>query len=270
MKKCSICDLSIKEETTTCPQCGWELKLFIRMSPEDEAQYKAQLEKARQAWQLKKEQKERAENKDEKKRKIKLRLSPFKPLDYLRFLLWLLVMPQKLKAYKEKFGENDVKRMSNWLSSNLVIFPLLLLVPLSFFLQLPPLFSPFEPQPFPLFQVLSLLIGFWFLTGWLGNHSGKVVYGMSFAIAYSFFVIIIIVLIDIFIPTDINTYIFIIGIFIFVAGIIVAVSVNGVMKDIHMNHVVNDVLVGVAIGFTLSLADRLTKLNNIRKQKGKY
>jgi len=38
------------------------------------------------------------------------KLSPLNPLDYLRLIWWLLVMPQYLKAYRETFG--DEKRLA--------------------------------------------------------------------------------------------------------------------------------------------------------------
>ncbi len=48
MNKCPVCEFSVQEEATACPQCRWE---FLSMPPKDEAKYKADLEKAQQAYQ---------------------------------------------------------------------------------------------------------------------------------------------------------------------------------------------------------------------------
>ncbi len=74
MKKCPICESSLKPEITICPQCGWELKVFISMSPDDEIQYKAQLEKARQAWQVRQNTPDLKRDTFEKKDEFKQRL----------------------------------------------------------------------------------------------------------------------------------------------------------------------------------------------------
>jgi len=64
--------------------------------------------------------------KNEAKRRLLLRLSPLNPLDYLRLLWWVLVMPQNLKAYREIFSEWDDEYINKWLISTLVWLPLLI------------------------------------------------------------------------------------------------------------------------------------------------
>ena len=48
------------------------------------------------------------------------RLSPWNPLDHLRLLWWVLVTPQRLKAYRGAFGEKDERRVGRWLVSTLI------------------------------------------------------------------------------------------------------------------------------------------------------
>jgi len=57
---------------------------------------------------------------------IQTRLSPFNPLDYLQLLWWVLVSPRQLQTYRTIFGQDDEKRVGNWLVSSLTWWPLLL------------------------------------------------------------------------------------------------------------------------------------------------
>ncbi len=92
-------------------------------------------------------------------------LSPFNPLDHLRLLWWILVMPQYLKAYKEAFGVKDVERVGKWLVSTLVWLPLWVLA-LGIGLEAIP--SRFWPSELYLWISVALS-GVWLLTGWLGD-----------------------------------------------------------------------------------------------------
>jgi hypothetical protein len=50
------------------------------------------------------------------------RLSPWNPLDHLRLLWWVLVIPQRLMAYREVYGENDEQKVGRWLVVTFVCF----------------------------------------------------------------------------------------------------------------------------------------------------
>jgi len=53
-------------------------------------------------------------------------ISIVNPLDHLRLLWWILVMPQQLKNYRAIYGEQDQKRVGKWLVSTLIWLPLLI------------------------------------------------------------------------------------------------------------------------------------------------
>lgn len=53
-------------------------------------------------------------------------LSLFNPLDYLRLLWWVLVMPQQLLTYRQVFGETKEKYIGTWLVSTLIWWTLLI------------------------------------------------------------------------------------------------------------------------------------------------
>ena len=54
------------------------------------------------------------------------KLSALNPLDHLRLLWWILVMPQKLIDYREGFGEKDDKYVGKWLIITLTWLPWLM------------------------------------------------------------------------------------------------------------------------------------------------
>ncbi len=97
--------------------------------------------------------------------KLSKRFFPLNPLDYLHLLWWVLVMPQQLQAYREVFGNEDEKRLGNWLISSLIWWPLLLPT-LALGLEL----WPHSPKTWLAETYLSfslILFGSWFLTGYL-------------------------------------------------------------------------------------------------------
>ncbi len=54
MKECPVCHKpDVEKNAEICPRCGWEFKIFLSMTQEDETEYKAKLEKAREAYQAK-------------------------------------------------------------------------------------------------------------------------------------------------------------------------------------------------------------------------
>jgi len=62
----------------------------------------------------------------QKAKTIPQQLSVLNPLDHLRLLWWIFVMPQQLKDYKAIYNE-EVKLVGQWLVSTLTWFPLFIL-----------------------------------------------------------------------------------------------------------------------------------------------
>jgi tetratricopeptide (TPR) repeat protein len=96
------------------------------------------------------------------------RLSPWKPLDHLRLLWWVLITPQQLKTYRETFGERDEHRVGSWLVSTLTWLPLLIPT-LALELGTLPGTSVASPSAY-LYSCLGLLLA-WALTGMLGKST---------------------------------------------------------------------------------------------------
>jgi hypothetical protein len=92
------------------------------------------------------------------------KLSTLNPLDYLRLLWWVLVMPQQLIAYRKKFGEEDDRRVGKWLVSTLTWLPLLMP---SLALGLEWLPHSYKALPETYLWISAGLVGFWLLAGWL-------------------------------------------------------------------------------------------------------
>jgi len=117
------------------------------------------------------------------------RFLAFNPFDYFRLLWWMLVIPQQLINYREKFGEADEMRLSKWLTSSLIWLPLL--IPnLALGLEL---FSHANNALLPetFFKISAGLVGCWLLVGWLGDLDKDfaflvvllVAFGMGFGVA---------------------------------------------------------------------------------------
>ena len=117
------------------------------------------------------------------------RFLAFNPFDYFRLLWWMLVIPQQLINYREKFGEADEMRLSKWLTSSLIWLPLL--IPnLALGLEL---FSHVNNALLPdtYFGISAGLVGCWLLVGWLGDLDKDfaflvvllVAFGMGFGVA---------------------------------------------------------------------------------------
>ncbi len=91
------------------------------------------------------------------------RLSSFNLLDYLRLLWWVLVKPQQLQAYRQTFGQEDEKRVGNWLVSSLIWWPLLIPTLALGLEQWPHVAEAWLPNTYLLISAF-LIIG-WLLTG---------------------------------------------------------------------------------------------------------
>ncbi|MCP4543044.1 MAG: hypothetical protein GY832_38505 [Chloroflexi bacterium] len=95
------------------------------------------------------------------------RLSPSNPVDHLRLLCWILVTPQRLNAYRDRFDVTDERRVGRWLSSTLIWLPLVIPT-----LALGLGILPRDAEAFPIGFYLGCLLALglaWTLTGWLGN-----------------------------------------------------------------------------------------------------
>ena len=92
-------------------------------------------------------------------------LSHLNLLDYLRLFWWVLVMPQRLHAYRKTYGIDDEKQIGNWLVSTLIWFPLLIPSLALGLKQLPYSDHAWLPETYWLLSIL--LIGAWVLTGGL-------------------------------------------------------------------------------------------------------
>lgn len=113
---------------------------------------------------------------------ISRQLSPWNPIDYLRLLWWILVVPHQLKRYRKTFGKYAERRVSKWLTSLLTWSPLL--IP-SLALALMGL-SGLENNSMHRFLILSgglLLAGL--LTGWLGDHDNGSAVGVAGVAAFA-------------------------------------------------------------------------------------
>ena len=86
-------------------------------------------------------------------------ISAWNPLDWLRLLWWGLVMPHKLKAYREEFGEKDVKRVGGYLISTLLWLPLFM-PSLALGLELLPVHN---KSPVDYLWISLFLVGAWLL-----------------------------------------------------------------------------------------------------------
>lgn len=115
----------------------------------------------------------------------KLRLSVWKPLDYLRLLWWILVMPQQLQAHREFCGEEEQERVGKWLVSTLIWLPFLIPL-LGLGLELLPHSSKaWSADTYLIWSAVVFVC--WLLTGWLGDvedeDADKVAIGVALVVA---------------------------------------------------------------------------------------
>ena len=92
-------------------------------------------------------ERKRAEQERDKQRKLqrefeRAKLSPWNPLDWMKLLWWVLVMPQQLNAYQQTYGEYakvNVKDIWKWLATSALIWLPLSLATLAMGMELLPL-----------------------------------------------------------------------------------------------------------------------------------
>lgn len=112
------------------------------------------------------------------------RLSPWDPLDHLRFLCWVLVSPERLIAYQTAWGQDAVFSVGKWLSSTLAWLPPLILVLGLGVGALPSTQTTRLPHPGYFWAGVGLaLILAWALTGWLREETGCLTIAVALGIA---------------------------------------------------------------------------------------
>jgi tetratricopeptide (TPR) repeat protein len=98
-------------------------------------------------------------------------LSPWNPLDHLRLLCWMMVVPQRLKAYRKIFSKKDESRVGKWLVNTLTWLPFL--VP-TLALGLGTLPRAEEALSSTAYLGISLgLVLLWGLIGWLEERANE-------------------------------------------------------------------------------------------------
>jgi hypothetical protein len=105
-------------------------------------------------------------------------LSPWNPLDHLCLLGWIFLAPDRLVAYRERAGEEAVKRVGKWLTSTLIWLPLLIPT-LALSLDALPISRP----GWGWLLGAGLVLG-WALTGWLGARNDLVAFGAMVVVAF--------------------------------------------------------------------------------------
>ncbi|HEW98114.1 MAG: hypothetical protein DRR16_14345 [Candidatus Parabeggiatoa sp. nov. 3] len=179
-------------------------------------------------------------------------LSLINPLDYIRLLWWVLVMPRQLQAYRKSFGKGNEKRIGNWLVSTLTWWPLLIPT-LALGLELfPHSAKAWLPETYLL--ISALFVGCWLLTGSLKINKDVAV-GVAVSVVGLVAVGISVSLVGI--VTGFVTGGLAIGIVCFIAVSVagfIAVVVASDIAVVVTGIVAIGVAVGVAIGVTVEIA----------------
>jgi serine/threonine protein kinase len=190
-----------------------------------------------------------------KQRRRFLSLSFFNPLHHLRLLWWILVMPQRFKAYRAICGDEELKRVCSWLVSTLVWLPLLMPI-LGLGLEL----LPHSSKAWSAETYLLLSAGVfvcWLLTGWLGSIE-SIAYGCDTGGAgcIAFVVVFVVVFVVAFVVAFVGF-----GVsmeragLLFLWAICVTVGVTvGVGVTINKSGVAFGVVFGVAFGVVFGVA----------------
>ncbi|MEK8017576.1 MAG: hypothetical protein VSS75_011960 [Candidatus Parabeggiatoa sp.] len=180
------------------------------------------------------------------------RLSPINPLDYLRLLWWVLVMPSQLQAYRKSFGKEDEKRVGNWLVSTLTWWPLLIPILALGLELLPHSAKAWLPETYLLLS--TLLVGCWLLTGSLRINKDVAV-GVAVSVVGLVAVGVAVSLVGL--VTGLATGGLAVGIVCFIAVSVagfVAVVVASDIAVVVTGIVSIGVAVGVAVGITVEIA----------------
>lgn len=180
------------------------------------------------------------------------RLSPFNPLDHIRLLWWVLVMPQQLQTYRETFGKGDEVRVGNWLVSTLTWGPLLMPALALGLERLPYSSKAWLPEAY--LWLSALLVGCWLLTGWLRINKDIAVVMMVFISGVIAGITTGVVVVGMAVDVTISIAIGIaVGIAILISSF-VAVIVAGDVAVVVAGVVAVGIAVGVAVGVTVAWA----------------
>ncbi|OQY51753.1 MAG: hypothetical protein DRR08_08625 [Candidatus Parabeggiatoa sp. nov. 2] len=154
-----------------------------RLRKQQEAERQAEAERLRKEQEAKRqaEKVERLRKEQAIKKRVE-RLSPLNPLDHLRLLWWILVMPEYLKGYRDFFGRTDEKRVSKWLASTLVWLPLWMPTLALGLEWLPTARVLWAPNVYLWISVA--LGGVWLLSGWFGDVDEDWVGSVAICVAF--------------------------------------------------------------------------------------
>ncbi|HEW98013.1 MAG TPA: LysM peptidoglycan-binding domain-containing protein, partial [Beggiatoa sp.] len=181
------------------------------------------------------------------------KLSALNPLDYLRLLWWVLVMPQQLIDYRKKFGEKDDKRVGKWLVSTLVWLPLLM-PSLALGLEwLPHSNNAWLPETY--LWISAGLVGCLLLMGWLGESDAEWV-GVVGDVAFGVVLLVVPFVVAFVVPFGAAIYVAIVVAFVVV--IVVGVGVGGSVVGSLAISVVGIVAIGTAIDVAGNVAGIVT------------
>jgi serine/threonine protein kinase len=246
-----------KEQQQTKTDTKKQLQAIIEQEEQAKRQAEADKEEDKQAWQMACKIDSIAAYQtylngntlkqfanEAKKRLLALKeegkLSALNPLDYLRLLWWILVMPQQLVDHRKRFGNTDDRRVGKWLVSTLTWLPLLM-PSLALGLEwLPHSNNAWSPETY--WWTSVELVGCWLLVGWLGDLDEDFAIFVAIVVA---FVVAFVVAIEV--TSDMEN-----GVAIVVA-IVVAIIVASVVK-ISVYDIVSGVASSVASGVAAVMA----------------
>ncbi len=175
-------------------------------------------------------------------------LSPINPLDYLRLLWWVFNSPQQLQAYRQVFGQEDEKRVGNWLVSTLIWWPLLV----SLLILEQSLTKIGMPEIY-----IGLTVGCWILTGWFKINQNMAI-SLAFLMSICLTVLVSVSVANL-VMAGFLWLSLIVGVAVIMASLI-AVIVAGDVAVVVAVLVSIGVAIGIAVGVALLLSDFMVGL----------
>jgi len=175
-------------------------------------------------------------------------LSPINPLDYLRLLWWVFNSPQQLQAYWQVFGQEDEKRVGNWLVSTLIWWPLLVSL----------LILEQSLTKIGMLEIyIGLTVGCWILTGWFKINQNMAI-SLAFLMSICLTVLVSVSVANI-VMAGFLWLSLIVGVAVIMASLI-AVIVAGDVAVVVAVLVSIGVAIGIAVGVALLLSDFMVGL----------
>jgi len=175
-------------------------------------------------------------------------LSPINPLDYLRLLWWIFNSPQQLQAYRQVFGQEDEKRVGNWLVSTLIWWPLLVSL----------LILEQSLTKIGMLEIyIGLTVGCWILTGWFKINQNMAI-SLAFLMSICLTVLVSVSVANI-VMAGFLWLSLVVGVAVIMASLI-AVIVAGDVAVVVAVLVSIGVAIGIAVGVALLLSDFMVGL----------